>query len=402
MKVAILAGGLGTRLSEETSVRPKPMVEIGGRPMLWHIMSIYAAQGFREFVVALGYKGEMIKDYFLNYHLRACSLTVELSSGRATVHGAHDDDWIVHLLDTGDETNTGGRIKQVAEFIGDEPFMLTYGDGVADIDLKALVAVPPGARQAGDGHGRAPAGALRRHRLRRRPRPQLRREAAGGRGLGQRRLLRAAARHPRLHRRRPDALGEGADGASGGRGRAGRLPPRVASGTAWTRCATSTTWRACGPPARPRGRCGDRERRASGWTGPRSSPAPPAWSAAGWSGVWQTRAPTWSAWCATGCRRANWCAAAGWSGSRWCAATCATAALLERALGEYEIDTVIHLAAQTIVGIANRNPLSTFETNIGGTWALLEACRRSPQVSRSWSPPPTRPTASRTSCPTAS
>ena len=139
MKVAILAGGLGTRLSEETSLRPKPMVEIGGRPILWHIMKIYANYGYKEFVVALGYKGEIIKDYFINYHNRARSLTVDLKTGRLTAHEAESEDWTVHLLDTGHETNTGGRVKRVAQFIGNETFMLTYGDGVCNINIPALL-----------------------------------------------------------------------------------------------------------------------------------------------------------------------------------------------------------------------------------------------------------------------
>jgi glucose-1-phosphate cytidylyltransferase len=139
MKVAILAGGLGTRLSEETTVKPKPMVEIGGKPILWHIMKTYAAYGFKEFVIALGYKGEMIKDYFINYHYRARNITVELSSGGLTTHDGESEDWIVHLLDTGQDTQTGGRVKRVAEFIGKEPFMLTYGDGVGNINIPALL-----------------------------------------------------------------------------------------------------------------------------------------------------------------------------------------------------------------------------------------------------------------------
>jgi glucose-1-phosphate cytidylyltransferase len=140
MKVAILAGGLGTRLSEETTIKPKPMVEIGGKPILWHILKIYAAQGFKEFVIALGYKGELIKDFFLNYHFRARSLTVRLDNGQALVHNGATEDWVVHLLDTGHDTNTGGRIKQLAEFIGNEPFMLTYGDGVCNINIANLIA----------------------------------------------------------------------------------------------------------------------------------------------------------------------------------------------------------------------------------------------------------------------
>ena len=139
MKVAILAGGLGTRLSEETTIKPKPMVEIGGRPIIWHIMKIYAAYGFKEFVVALGYKGELIKDYFMNYFYRSRSLTVNLKNGKVKIQNEVGEDWIVHLLDTGMSTQTGGRIKRVSQFIGNEPFMLTYGDGVSNIDIHSLL-----------------------------------------------------------------------------------------------------------------------------------------------------------------------------------------------------------------------------------------------------------------------
>ena len=139
MKVGILAGGLGTRLSEETTIKPKPMVEVGGKPMLWHIMNIYAHYGFKEFVVALGYKGEIIKDYFLNYHYRSRNLTVQLKTGDIESHDHEGEDWTVHLLDTGTDTNTGGRVKRLAEFIGNESFMMTYGDGVSNIDIPKLL-----------------------------------------------------------------------------------------------------------------------------------------------------------------------------------------------------------------------------------------------------------------------
>jgi glucose-1-phosphate cytidylyltransferase len=140
MKVAILAGGLGTRLSEETTIKPKPMVEIGGKPILWHIMNIYAYYGFKEFVIALGYKGEIIKEYFLNYHYHSRSLTVDLKSGKVVAHERDGEDWTVHLLDTGIETSTGGRVKQIADFIGNETFMMTYGDGVCNINISQLIA----------------------------------------------------------------------------------------------------------------------------------------------------------------------------------------------------------------------------------------------------------------------
>lgn len=139
MKVAILAGGLGTRLSEETTIKPKPMVEVGGKPILWHIMNIYASHGYKEFVIALGYKGEIIKDYFLNYHYHSHSLTVLLKTGDIKIHNNEGEDWVVHLLDTGANSNTGGRVKQAAEFIGNEPFMLTYGDGVSNVNIPQLI-----------------------------------------------------------------------------------------------------------------------------------------------------------------------------------------------------------------------------------------------------------------------
>jgi glucose-1-phosphate cytidylyltransferase len=141
MKAVILAGGRGSRLSEETTIRPKPMVEIGGKPILWHIMKIYAAHGVEEFVICLGYKGYAIKEFFANYHLYTCEdLSFDLGRGDVEVHRSSAEPWRVTLVDTGEETMTGGRLKRALAYVGDEDFCFTYGDGVADIDITALIA----------------------------------------------------------------------------------------------------------------------------------------------------------------------------------------------------------------------------------------------------------------------
>lgn len=139
MKVLILAGGFGTRLSEETEIKPKPMVEIGGKPILWHIMKIYSHYGFNEFVILLGYKGYYIKEYFANYFLHQSDVTIDITTGKMEVLNNSSEPWKVTLLDTGLNTMTGGRIKRAQKFIGDEPFMLTYGDGVGNINIEELI-----------------------------------------------------------------------------------------------------------------------------------------------------------------------------------------------------------------------------------------------------------------------
>src|SRR5947209_10818512 len=141
MKAVLLAGGLGTRLAEETSLRPKPMVEIGGRPILWHIMKIYAAHGVTDFIVCLGYMGYVIKDYFHNYFLRSSDVTFKLASNEMILHRAAAEPWTVTLIETGEATQIGGRIKRILPHVaGDEAFCLTYGDGVADVDIAQLIA----------------------------------------------------------------------------------------------------------------------------------------------------------------------------------------------------------------------------------------------------------------------
>ncbi|WP_421423115.1 glucose-1-phosphate cytidylyltransferase [Agrobacterium rosae] len=140
MKAVILAGGLGTRLAEETSLKPKPMVEIGGRPMLWHIMKIYSRFGINDFIVCLGYKGYVVKEYFMNYHLHMADVTVDVADQTATFHRTRAEPWKVTLVDTGDLSMTGGRLKRVRDYVGDDDFCLTYGDGVSDLDIGAEIA----------------------------------------------------------------------------------------------------------------------------------------------------------------------------------------------------------------------------------------------------------------------
>jgi len=140
MKVVILAGGMGTRISEESMVKPKPMIEIGGRPILWHIMKIYSAHGLHEFIICLGYKGYMIKEYFANYFLHMSDVTFDMQSNSMKVHQASAEPWRVTLVDTGERTMTGGRLRRVREYVGKETFCFTYGDGLGDVDISALIA----------------------------------------------------------------------------------------------------------------------------------------------------------------------------------------------------------------------------------------------------------------------
>ena len=140
MKIVIFAGGLGTRISEETEIRPKPMVEIGGKPILWHIMKIYEFYGYNEFIICLGYKGFMIKEYFMNYYLHNSDVTIELNNNKLDIHYTNTESFKVTLIDTGLETKTAGRLKKIQKYVDNEDFMLTYGDGVANINLHNLLS----------------------------------------------------------------------------------------------------------------------------------------------------------------------------------------------------------------------------------------------------------------------
>ncbi|MEO8002572.1 MAG: glucose-1-phosphate cytidylyltransferase, partial [Arenimonas sp.] len=140
MKAVILAGGLGTRISEETAVRPKPMIEIGGKPVLWHILKTYSHHGVNDFIICLGYRGYIIKEYFANYFLHTSDVTFDLSNNKLEVHQKHAEPWRITLVDTGEQTQTGGRLKRIANYLDGETFCFTYGDGLADIDITAELA----------------------------------------------------------------------------------------------------------------------------------------------------------------------------------------------------------------------------------------------------------------------
>ena len=228
MRAVLLAGGLGTRFAEETDVRPKPMIEIGGRPILWHIMKIYAAHGVNDFIVCLGYKGYVIKEYFANYFLHQSDVTFDLRENR--MRGSttqHAEPWRVTLIDTGEETMIGGRIKRILPYVGDDDaFCLTYGDGVADIDITESIAFHRREGRLATVTGTSAARPLRRHQPSGQPRHRLPGKAARRRRLDQRRLLRAFAQGRRLHRWRRHRLGKGTDDEAGNGWPAQRVPPR--------------------------------------------------------------------------------------------------------------------------------------------------------------------------------
>ncbi len=194
MKAVILAGGRGTRISEESESRPKPMVEIGGRPTIWHIMKIHESAGVTDFIGLLGYKGYMIKEYFANYHLHTSDVTINLATGGVATVRSTTESWTVTLLDTGANTMTGGRLLRAKSYIGDDTFSFTYGDGVTDLDVRKLIEPPSiiGVDRYRD--CRSTAGPLRRTRIRGKP-SHVSGEAHWRWRLGQRRLLHLRSRH---------------------------------------------------------------------------------------------------------------------------------------------------------------------------------------------------------------
>ena len=195
MKAVILAGGLGTRLSEETATRPKPMVEIGGKPILWHILKMYSHHGINDFVICCGYKGYVIKEYFANYFLHTSDVTFDMAHNTMEVHHKRAEPWKVTLVDTGDESMTGGRLRRVADYVRDEKeFCFTYGDGVSDVDIAASIAFHRSHGKAATLTATFPPGRFGALDMKDGPRQQLPREAQGRRRDDQRRLLRALAK----------------------------------------------------------------------------------------------------------------------------------------------------------------------------------------------------------------
>ena len=259
MKSVILAGGLGTRLSEETSTRPKPMVEIGGMPVLWHIMKIYSAHGVNDFIICLGYKGYVIKEFFSNYFLHMSDVTFDMRDNSQTIHSAKAEPWRVTLVDTGAETMIGGRIKRILHYVKDDPaFCLTYGDGVGDVDIEAVIALhkregrlatvtatqPPGRFGALEADGTRVLG--------------FREKPVGDGGWINGGFLFSAPKSATISMATPRC--GSASRSSGWRRRGScRCITIRASGSRWIRCATSVTWKNSGNPVRHPGRFGEGE-----------------------------------------------------------------------------------------------------------------------------------------------
>ena len=339
-------------------------------------MKIYSAHGVNDFVVCLGYRGYMIKEYFANYFLHTCDVTFDIGRNEMEVHHSTAEPWRVTLVDTGEQTQTGGRLRRVLHYVGDEEFCFTYGDGVSSIDIGELIRFHREQDVKATVTAVQPPGRFGALETSTTARARLPGEAPRRRRLDQRRVLRPVRRHRRLHRRRRHGLGARADGAAGAPRDSWRPTSTTGSGTRWTRCATRCTSRSCGAPGARRGRSGSRPRllaRASGcW-----SPATPASREAGsrcgspsWARTsrgYSVSVPDRALAVRAGPRRRRRCAR-----SR---ATCATATRWSAPFAESRPEIVIHMAAQSLVRRSYRDPVETYETNVLGTVNVLEAVR---------------------------
>ena len=260
MKAVILAGGRGTRLTEETVARPKPMVEVGGRPLLWHICRSYAAHGITEFVICCGYKGYIIKEFFANYFLHMSNVTFDLRENRMEVHQTMAEPWRITLVDTGLDTQTGGRLKRVAEYVADEDFCCTYGDGVANVDITALVDFHRAQGRLATVTAVQPPGRFGALQIEGDRVNDVPREAPRRRQLDQRRVLRAVTEGPRHHRRRRDPLRTRTARTTRRQRRAVGLSAPWLLATRRHACVNSTFLRHCGRAAKPRGESTERRR----------------------------------------------------------------------------------------------------------------------------------------------
>jgi len=380
MKVVILAGGRGTRLAEETHSIPKPMVSIGGRPILWHIMRHYASYGHNDFVVALGYKGYVVKEYFANYTTHQNDLSINLGTGQVDVLSQHPEDWRVTLVDTGDATMTGGRLGRLTHLL-EAPFMLTYGDGVSDVPIDDTAPPARAARRPGHGDRRAPPAPVRRPGHRRRHGDPVPREADRVPGPDQRRLLRLPARDALpAHRGRLRARGRSA-GHPRRQGPARRLPARRLLDADGHPARPGRAQPALGRGQRTLGACVNALPSPEFWQGRRvlltghtgfkgawltcwlrelgaevlgvSLPEPPTspalWTQLGRTDVTEIRTDI---------------TQPGWSVG----------------IAEFRPEVVLHLAAQSLVPVGHAQPALTFNANVGGTVAVLELLASLPEL----------------------
>ena len=375
MKAVILAGGLGTRISEESHLKPKPMIEIGGKPIIWHIMKIYAAHGVNDFVICLGYKGYVIKEYFANYFLHMSDVTFDMAQNKMEVHQASAEPWRVTLVDTGEATMTGGRLKRVAPYLGDEPFCFTYGDGVSDVDITHLIRFHRSEKRWATLTAVQPPGRFGALNLDGNPGDKLRGKTTRRWRLHQRRLLRTFSEGHRLHRWRFDRLGACSDGTPRPRAADERVPASGVLAADGYAARQDALGRAVGIRQGP---LEDLVMSGDFWHGKRVLVTGYSGFKGGWLSIWlRSLGAEVSGFALQPPTEPSLCQVAGVEQEiRAVRGDVRDLSALERSMRDAKPEVVFHLAAQALVRPSYDDPVETYSTNVMGTVNVLEAVRR--------------------------